>query len=181
MTAYIILFRGVGGATQLPTAPLRAALTNAGFDNVATYINSGNAVVKSGLGRDKVIKTIADLCREKFGFDKSIYAPTLAQWRDVIASNPFPDSVTPGNLLHAAWLEAAPKAEKIDALKAIASAGDGDRFEVVGQIAYIHTPNGLSKSKLGARFDKGIGVPNTARNWNTVLKLEALAAKAQTG
>jgi hypothetical protein len=48
-TAFILLFRGVGGATQLPTAPLREALTEAGFENVATYINSGNAILRSHL------------------------------------------------------------------------------------------------------------------------------------
>lgn len=176
MTAYIILFRGVGGATQLPTAPLRAALSDAGFENVATYINSGNAVVKSRWGRERVISTIAEICREKFGFDKAIYAPMLAEWREVIAKNPFPDAVTPGNLLHAALLAQKPKAESIESLLALC--GNGDRFDVVGDVAYIHTPNGFSKSKVSERFDKGIGVPNTARNWNTVLKLEQLAAKA---
>jgi uncharacterized protein (DUF1697 family) len=43
----ILLFRGVGGATQLPVAPLREALTEAGFVNDATFINSGNAVLLS--------------------------------------------------------------------------------------------------------------------------------------
>ncbi len=43
---YILLFRGAGGATQLTVAPLREALTGAGFENVATYINSGNAVAR---------------------------------------------------------------------------------------------------------------------------------------
>lgn len=176
MTAYIILFRGVGGATQLPTALLRTALTEAGFENVATYINSGNAVVKSRLGRKKVIETIAQICRREFGFTKAIYAPTLAEWREVIANNPFPKSTEPGNLLHAALLEDTPKRENVEALTALAV--EGDQFAIVGNVAYLHTPRGFSKSKLSERFDKSIGVPNTARNWNTVLKLEALAAKA---
>jgi len=176
LTVYIILFRGVGGPTQLPTAPLRVALTEAGFENVATYINSGNAVVKSRLGREKVIKTIADICRKQFGFDKAIYAPTLAEWRELIAKNPFPKNTEPGNLMHAALLAGTPGDENIKGLQALAI--EGDQFAVVGNVAYLHTPRGFSKSKLSERFDKGIGVPNTARNWNTVLKLEALAAKA---
>lgn len=53
-TVYIVLFRGVGGKTQLPVGPLREALSQAGFENVATYINSGNAVVKSALSREEV-------------------------------------------------------------------------------------------------------------------------------
>jgi uncharacterized protein (DUF1697 family) len=176
MTVYIILFRGVGGATQLPTGPLREALGDAGFENVATYINSGNAIVKSRLSRDKVISRIAKICRENFGFTKAIYAPTLAEWQQLIANNPWPEATTPGNLLHAALLDGAPPPENIATLQALAV--DGNRFAVVGNAAYIHTPVGFSKSKLAEKFDKGIGVPNTARNWNTVLKLEELAKKA---
>src|ERR1700688_4141605 len=89
-TAYILLFRGVGGAAQLPTAPLREALTRAGFENVATYINSGNAVLRSHLAREKVVASVAKICEDKFGFTKAIYAPTLAEWETLIANNPFP-------------------------------------------------------------------------------------------
>jgi uncharacterized protein (DUF1697 family) len=176
MAVYIILFRGVGGATQLPTAPLRAKLTEAGFENVSTYINSGNAVVKSKLGRRQVIETIAGICREHFGFEKAIYAQTTAEWDRLIDNNPFAEAVEPGNLLHAALLEAEPATARNEALQALAV--NGDRFAVVDQVAYIHTPNGFSKSQMAAKFDKGIGVANTARNWNTVLKLRELARKA---
>ena len=54
----------------------------------------------------------------------------------------------------------------------------GERIEVVGKVAYLHTPNGFGTSKLAEKFDKGIGVVNTARNWNTVLKLMELAEQA---
>jgi hypothetical protein len=106
-TAYILLFRGVGGATQLPTAPLREALTEAGFENVATYINSGNAVLRSPLSREKVIASVAKICEDRFGFTKAIYAPTLAEWETLIANNPFPDFEIP-KFLHAAVLAGDP-------------------------------------------------------------------------
>jgi uncharacterized protein (DUF1697 family) len=77
-TVYVLLFRGVGGATQLPVAPLREALTGAGFENVATSINSGNAVLRSHLPREKVIAAVAKTCGEKIGFTKAIYA---RRWR----------------------------------------------------------------------------------------------------
>ena len=38
-------------------------------------------------------------------------------------------------------------------------------------MAYLHTPNGFGTSRLAARFDKGLDVANTARNWNTVRRL----------
>src|SRR5262245_45848261 len=88
-TVYLILFRGVGGKTQLPTKALREKLSKAGFENVATYINSGNAIVRSRLSRKNVIATIAEICRREFDFDKAIFAPTLEEWDEVIARNPF--------------------------------------------------------------------------------------------
>ncbi|MGE0499564.1 MAG: DUF1697 domain-containing protein [Rhizobiaceae bacterium] len=176
MTVYIILFRGVGGATQLPVKPLRVALAEARFENVATYINSGNAVVKSSLPRGKVVTTIAELCRREFGFEKDIHAPTRSEWKKLIDNNPFPAALKAPKFLHAAVLARTPDAAKVQALRVFASGGE--KIEVVGKVAYIHTPDGFGTSKLAERFDKGIGVPNTARNWNTVSKLMELADAA---
>ncbi|HEY5705767.1 MAG TPA: DUF1697 domain-containing protein [Terrimicrobiaceae bacterium] len=176
-SVYILLFRGVGGATQLPTGPLREALTTVGFEHVATYINSGNAVLRSPLPRAKVIATVAEICKEQFGFTKAIFAQTLKEWSDLIENNPFPHAVKVPKFLHAALLAERPGAVDVDALKAVAaSAAEG--FAVVGNVAYLHTPEGFGRSKLAEKFDKGIGVINTARNWNTVRKLLELAERA---
>jgi uncharacterized protein (DUF1697 family) len=177
MTVYILLFRGVGGATQLPTGPLRAALTSAGFENAGTYINSGNAYLRTDMPRSEMLKIVAEICTEKFAFTKAIYAPTLKEWRKLIKQNPFPDALDVPKYLHAAVLAAKPKAADIEALRA--HAADGERIEVVDKVCYLHTPNGFGTSKLAVKFDKGIGVANTARNWNTVLKLLELAEKAE--
>lgn len=176
MTAYVLLFRGVGGATQLPTAPLRAALAEAGFGHVATYINSGNAVLTSNWPAERVVAAVAELCATRFGFTKDIHARTREEWAELIASNPFPDAVAAPTTLHAAVLAREPEPRRIEALRALS--GGGDRIEVIGRVAYIHTPGGLSASRLGAGFDKGLGVPNTARNWNTVLRLMELLRAA---
>jgi uncharacterized protein (DUF1697 family) len=175
-TVYILLFRGVGGATQLPTAPLRAALTEAGFENVATYINSGNAVVRSKLPCDRVIAKVAKIAKKKFGFAKDIHAPTLREWSELIGNNPFPQAAAVGKSLHAAVLVAEPEERDVAAIRAYATEGEG--IEVVGKVAYIRTPEGFGTSKMAERFDKLIGVRNTARNWNSVLMLHELAKNA---
>lgn len=179
MTVYVVLFRGVGGATQLPVKPLREKLTEAGLRNVATYINSGNAVVKSRLTRDKVIATIAQVCAREFGFEKAIYAPTAEEWDALIANNPFPDAVGEPKFLHAAVLAEAPAEANVEAVRGYAV--EGERIEVVDEVAYLHTPHGFGRSKMAEQFDKRIGVPNTARNWRTVLALRDLAGKAAAG
>lgn len=172
-TVYLILFRGVGGKTQLPVAKLREKLTAAGFENVATYINSGNAIVRSRLSRKQVVATIAELCRKHFEFDKAIFAPTLSEWDDVIARNPFAKAATTSpTTVHVALLESAPHAEDIERIRALAMKGED--LKVIEGVAYIQTPNGFGTCKMAAKFDKWIGVTNTARNWNTVLKLAEL-------
>lgn len=174
---WIVLFRGVGGKTQLPTAPLRTKLTEAGFESVATYINSGNAVLASPLPRAEIHSTIADICAREFGFEKDVHLVSIDEWRALIDANPFPEALATPKFLHGAVLAAEPDPADVAALRAVATGGD--RIAVVGQIAYLHTPNGFGTSKLAERFDKGIGVANTARNWNTVVRLAEMAALAE--
>jgi len=177
-TVYLILFRGVGGKTQLPVQALREKLTAAGFDNVATYINSGNAIVRSRLSRKQVIAKIAELCRKHFNFDKAIFAPTLAEWDNVITRSPFVRAAAAAPpKVHAALLESAPRAEDVERIRALAVKGED--IKVIDGAAYIYTPNGFGTCKMAEKFDKWIGVTNTARNWNTVLKLAELGRAAE--
>jgi uncharacterized protein (DUF1697 family) len=173
MTVYVILFRGVGGATQLPVKPLRDALTAAGLQDVSTYINSGNAVLSSRNGRAAVVADIAKIAKREFGFEKDIHVLSREAWAELIANNPFPKAVETPKFLHAAVLAEAPQTERLEALRAFAKGREA--IEVVGKVAYLYTPDGFGTSKLAEKFDKGIGVANTARNWNTVIALAKLA------
>ncbi|MDX9750906.1 MAG: DUF1697 domain-containing protein [Flavobacteriales bacterium] len=179
---YLLLFRGVGGPVQLPVAHLRAALTRAGFLDATTYINSGNALVRSTLARADALARVADICRKQFNYERPIFIPTAAEWEAVIAHDPFPHKAE-GRHVHAVLMAGAPRPDAVQALRALAV---GDEALVVPEgaaakhfgpyhVAYLHTPHGFGTSKLAEKFDKGIGVANTARNWNTVLKMHALA------
>ena len=176
-TVYLILFRGVGGKTQLPVQVLREKLAKAGFENVATYINSGNAIVRSRLNRKKTIATVAEICRAEFGFEKAIFAPSLEEWDELIARNPFAKQASKSpTTVHAALLESAPKSEDVERVRACAVKGEA--IEVINGVAYLHTPNGFGRCKMAEKFDAWIGVVNTARNWNTVVKLAELGRVA---
>lgn len=179
MTVYLLLFRGVGGKTQLPTKPLREKLAAAGFENVGTYINSGNAYLRTAKPRSEVLKIVGELCAREFGFEKDIYAVTLPEWRKLVANNPFPDAARamPKYLL-AAVLAKKPEKKALETLRTYAV--DGEAIEVVDKVAYLYTPHGFGSSKFAERFDKLIGVPNTGRNWNSVLKLLELAEAASS-
>ena len=55
-----------------------------------------------------------------------------------------------------------------------------DLFEDPGEgVVYLYTPDGFGASPVSAALDKMLrGVPWTARNWNTVLKLQEMAEAA---
>ncbi|MEO5802761.1 MAG: DUF1697 domain-containing protein, partial [Verrucomicrobiota bacterium] len=128
--------------------------------------------------RKKVITTVAELCRTQFDFDKAIFAPTLAEWDDLIARNPFAKAAANApTTVHAALLESAPKAEDLERIRICAVKGEA--IEVIEGVAYLHTPHGFGRCKMAEKFDKWIGVTNTARNWNTVLKLAELGRAAE--
>jgi len=174
MAVYILLFRGVGGKTQLPVKALREGLTDLGFESVGTYINSGNAYLKTSKSRAEVLRSTAQFCSKKLGFDKDIYAVSLPEWRKLIANNPFPKAAreTP-KYVHAAVLAKKPDPKDLAIVQSFAVSGEA--IAIVDKVAYLHTPFGFGTSKLAEKFDSKIGVPNTARNWNSVLKLLELA------
>jgi uncharacterized protein (DUF1697 family) len=178
LTTYLLLFRGVGGPVQLPVAQLRDVLTKAGFMQATTYINSGNALVRSTLDREETLAKVAALCRKNFNYDRPIFAPTAAEWEAVIKNDPFPQKAE-GKHVHALLLAEKPRPEAVETLQALAVGDESLKLlpKPIGayHVAYLHTPYGFSSNVLGMKFDKGIGVVNTGRNWNTVLKLHELA------
>ena len=73
-------------------------------------------------------------------------------------------------------LKAAPTAA---AIKALSEGYNGpETIHVAGRDAYLIYPEGIGRSKLtNALIERKLGVAGTARNWNTVLKLAALASQ----
>jgi uncharacterized protein (DUF1697 family) len=171
MTAYALLFRGVGGATKLPVARLREVLAAEGFGDVATLVASGNAVVTSGLPPEEVRAKVATACRREMGFTKDVHVASRAAWAAAVAGNPFPEADAAPTTVHVVLLGAEPEPARVERLQAL---GPPDALVVRGRVAYIHTPAGFGRSLLAERWDRWIGVPNTARNWSTSRRLLAM-------
>ena len=172
-TTHIVLFRGVGGATQLPTAALRQALEEAGFANPRTYINSGNALVTSDRPADEIKAEIAALARRNFGFEKEIFLVSAGEWNEIVENNPFPDAEAEPTTLHVFVLERTPPSEAFE--KLAARAKPSERLVLRGRVLYFHAPDGFGVSKLPPVVDRVLGMASTARNWRSMLKLKELA------
>jgi len=178
MTVFIALFRAIGGANQLPVQPLRQSLLDAGFGNVATYIQTGNVVLTSDLDQEAVVAKVGAVVERRFGRPQKIIARDARQWSEIIAANPFPDAVAEPKTLHVFMLEAEPSPEAVKLLES--RQVDRERVAVIGSAAYLHTPDGAGISKLLKSVERLLKVPATARNWNTMLKLQEMAQQAAT-
>lgn len=174
---FVVLFRGVGGATQLPVAKLRDVLAFAGFRNVSTYINSGNAVLASETGKAQTQELVAEVVRNDLGFGKEVMLVSRSEWQRIIDDNPFPEAAERPTTLHVFVLRDAPGQESVAALKSRAAWEDA---HVCGNILYLHVPDGFSASRLPPMIDRILKTVSTARNWRTVLALGKIASETGT-
>lgn len=177
MRTWIVLLRGinVGGANKLPMKDLREALPGAGFEDVATYIQSGNIVLRSKLQKSgEVAGEVANIIQRKFGFRPQTMAISRADMAKAFDANPYSDGAP--KAVHLFFMEKAPTSPDLEALQKLATT---EEFHLAGPVFYLHTPDGIGRSKLGAAVEKRLGQPATARNLNTVAKLIEMAQESE--
>jgi uncharacterized protein (DUF1697 family) len=179
---YAALLRGinVGGKNKLPMPELRSLLEDAGYEDVVTYIQSGNAVLRSPVGRDRLARTLEEQIAARFSLAVRVVLRTHGELERIAAANPFGADGDEPKGLHVVFLDRVPKAGAIAALDPNRS--PGDEFRVAGSEIYLRYPHGSGRSKLTLDyFERRLEVAGTARNWNTLLKLIELSAPRSTG
>lgn len=177
MKTWIVLLRGinVGGHNRLPMASLSQILESVGCQQVKTYIQSGNVVFKADVKSvTRFGEEIGRAIEEEHGFCPAIQLITVDELRQAIASNPYPQATSEPKTLHLSLLERSPAKELISAAKTLLS--ETESFTIIGNLLYLHAPNGIGRSKFAAGIEKALQVKMTGRNWRTVMKLEELAA-----
>jgi uncharacterized protein (DUF1697 family) len=177
MAVFVALLRAVnvGGTGKLPMQELRAACADAGLRSVSTYIASGNIVFETDKSAAVAKGLIGDLLGDRFGLTENhALIRTPRQLAQVIAGNPFAAAAAKRpNLLMVSFLDGRPPAA---AAGALAAYGGPERLHLAGDHVYIDYAEGVARSKLTpAFFAKTLGVPATARNWNTTNKLLEMA------
>ena len=179
MTTYVALLRGinVAGHRQVAMAGLRALLTHLGLSDAKSLLQSGNLVFRaeaqSGVQLELLLEAGAGT---RLGFRTDFFVRNAEEWKSVVARNPFRQAADrdPRRLV-VVFFKDSPVAGGVEALRA---AFDGPEvIRAHGKHAYIVYPNGMGRSRLTtALIEKKLGTRVTARNWNTVQKLRALAA-----
>ena len=178
MTTHIALLRGVnvGGRQMVAMAELRDLLTELGFANVRSLLQSGNLVFKSKARTGEKLESFLEAAVEKrLGCRTDFFVRTAEEWEEVVARNPFRAEAKqdPGHLI-VEFLKQAPEAKVVAALQAAITGRETIR--AVGRQAYIVYPGGVGRSRLThVLVERKLGTRGTGRNWNTVMKLGALA------
>ncbi len=174
-TAYAAFLRGinVGGNKLIPMKDLTTMLEKMGFENVKTFIQSGNAVfVSTEKSADTLERAIEAALQKTFGFDVTVMIRTIDALRKILKDDPF-DGVQPDEMttLYAAFLSAKPSKENIEAL--LKHNGKIEHFSVKGNDTFcIRRMKRGDRLKLAiASIEKILGVRATVRNMNTVRKM----------
>ncbi|MCA9149712.1 MAG: DUF1697 domain-containing protein [Planctomycetales bacterium] len=172
MHAWIALLRGinVNGKKIVPMATLRELFDSLGYADVRTYIQSGNVFFRSkSKSKPANDKLITAGLQSTFGFQPRVILLTAQEVQAAIENNPFAAKVQVPKLLHFYFLAATPTSPDLAALHDVAT--PTEEFQLIERVCYLHTPDGFGKSKLAERMERKLGVPATARNLSTVLKL----------
>ena len=164
MRTHVILLRGVmpTGKNRVPMAELRDVLASAGFENVRTYIASGNVVADSPLAEAAVAQKVQNLIRRHIGPELGVVVRSGADLATVLKKNPFPQGKQ-NQVLVTFFVDPIPG----DFMDGVSTPGE-EKVITGKREVYIHYPDGAGRSKL--KLPK-IAKAGTARNINTITRL----------
>ena len=176
----ICLLRGVnvGGHHKIRMEELRALFAEPlGYQNPRTFIQSGNVVFEVRGGKKEVAITdeIEKAIEARFGFHSDVILRSPSEMAGVIERNPFVGrpALDPSRLV-VTFLSRIPDADARVRLEFVDPAGE--ELYLIGRELYMYFRDGQGKTKLSLpKVARALGEAGTARNWNSVLKLEEMA------
>ena len=169
MARYIAFLRAINvGGHIVKMDKLRTLFEEMGFQNVETFIASGQVIFDARSGTPgKLEAKIEKHLRSALGYDVATFIRTPAQLRAVADRARDEDC-----MLYVCFTRAQPGKTAVEKLATYNTAID--TFEVHGSEVYWYCRKKLSETKFtGALLEKILGMPATARNVNTVHRLVA--------
>jgi uncharacterized protein (DUF1697 family) len=175
--SYVALIRGinVGRANRVAMADLRALLSDLGYLDVRTLLNSGNAAFSApGKTAAGVAASIQHGLGARLHVEARVVAVSAVDLAAAIAENPFPDRVDEPSRLVVAFLS-----DPSDRARLLPLAGQDwapEALALGARVAYLWCPAGIATSHVSRAVGLALGDVVTARNWSTVLKLATLVS-----
>jgi len=161
-------------------ADLREVLERAGFNNVRTYIQTGNVIFDTDQTRIEAITTAIEIAiLETFGFDVKALVQTVAELERVVRLDPFKEIEASDEIRMYVTFHSPTAGRRFESPPGFPAA----RVEVMArskQTVFLlcrRKPNGQFEFPNNL-FEKDLKVTATTRNWTTVRKTLELARKA---
>lgn len=173
MQTYISLLRGINvtGQKKIKMDALRALYKSLRFEEVQTYIQTGNVVfLCEDDDKEAITKRIEEGIEKTFGFHTSLLLKKRDELKQVLERNPFREE----NVYITFLLEAATKIP-YDAFEKIKQSSE--QLVVDRDVIYLYAPDGYGRTKLSNNFfEAKLKMVATTRNLKTVKKLLDIAA-----
>ena len=167
------MLRGINlGKRQLKSAELKAVVESLGYTDVKTLLASGNVVFSADETDVAALeRKLHDALAKATGLKSEVFVRSPEEMEAVVGANPFPDATSERPSFVVVSFHRAPVEQ--EKLARLAEIHDGpERIHALGRELYIDFPEGQARSVLHPAMGKAKLDPvNTARNWNTVLKL----------
>lgn len=174
MPVYIAMLRGIniGPHKRMKMDKLCASCEALDFEQVKTYVQSGNVVFKAGKQSPASLSgKLEERIVRDFGFSAPVIVRTDDEMGKVIRNNPLikKPNIDPERL-HVTFLSELPAPATVKKLDALPQ--QPDWFCYLKREIYLHCPNGYGQTKLTNNlFEKQLAVGATTRNWRTVNNL----------
>lgn len=179
MEQKVALLRGInlGPRNRIAMPALRDCLTGAGFEQVSTYVQSGNVVLSSDDDPGELEARLERLIADEFGLEVAVLVRTRKELAAVHKRNPLADVADEPKRYQVTFLAEPLDPERAKSLAALATGSE--RFVAKGRELYAWHPDGVARSKLWAKLGSAsLGVKATSRNWATVTTLLEMVSKA---
>jgi uncharacterized protein (DUF1697 family) len=176
MTVYVAMLRGVNvGGNSLKMDWLRKACEGLGWQNVRTYVQSGNIVFSSRASASTLAQTLKATIDVQTWLPVTVVMRSAGELEKIVAGNPFlKQKGTDATKLHVTFLAKAPVKPALARLDVLA--GTRDQYRLVGSELYLHCPINYGETKLSnGAVEKVLGVGATTRNLKTVTTLLGMA------
>ena len=178
MTTYISILRGinVSGKSIIKMDALRKMFIDTGFENVQTYIQSGNVIFKTKkISASQLEKKISSEIEKQFGLKVPVLVIELGELKRVVKNNPFAnDKSKDTDFFHVTFLSEKPAKENMD--KIFAANFLPNEFIAIDKTIYLYCPNGYGNTKINNNFfENKLKLTATTRNWKTVNELVRIA------
>ena len=159
---------------MIKMSELSAMFESLGFEEVRTYINSGNVAFDARKTTEKnLVAKIEKAIEETFGKKVPVILREQKEIDRVLATNPFDGEFESHKEMHVLFM--SDEMTEDEKKQLVDAAPAGERYKSIGRELYCHLPKGVIDSLLGKSFlEKKLKLAVTGRNWRTVQKLAEL-------